>query len=59
LWLWSEAADGPSATGVEFVEEAIVQAAKAALPEFNSLRLQAITTPMLRAIDVSVAIQTL
>ena len=53
--LRSEAGDDPT-VAVALVENSIVQAADAALPEFDALRFQAVSTPVLRTINLTIAI---
>jgi hypothetical protein len=53
--LWGEAADGPTVCR-SLVEDAVVQPANAAFPEFNPLRLYAIATPVFGAVDLAIAV---
>jgi hypothetical protein len=41
-----QALDGPAAVGLFFVDDAVVQAGRAALPEFDAFRNQAVAAPV-------------
>jgi hypothetical protein len=52
--LWRESVDCPSGVGIFRIQESVVDAIAAALPEFDGLGLDAVATPKGREGDVAI-----